>query len=72
MAALSLEERVAALEAEMEQLKQQRELDKSDDTVPWWKKIVGIYQDDPEFEEMVRFGQEWRRSEDAPDHEETA
>ena len=72
MATLSLEERVTALEAGLEQLKQQRELDKSDDTVPWWKKIVGIYQDDPEFEAAVRYGQEWRRSEDAPDDEETA
>lgn len=72
MAALSQEERVTALEAGLEQLKQQRELDKSDDAIPWWKKMVGIYQDDPEFEEAVRYGQEWRKSEDAPGDEEVA
>jgi len=67
MAAFTLEERVAELEAEVEQLKQQREMDKSDDTVPWWKKIVGVYQNDPEFEEAVRLGREWRESEGPSD-----
>lgn len=64
-----LEERVGELETEVKQLKQQRELDKSDDAVPWWKKIVGIYQDCPEFEEVVRFGQEWRGQEEPPKSE---
>ena len=62
MATLSLEERMTALEAEVQQLKQRQEPDKSDASVPWWKKIVGIYEDDPEFEEAVRFGREWRES----------
>lgn len=72
MAIPSLEERVAELEAEVQQLKQQRELGKSDDTVPWWKKIVGVYQDVPEFEEVVRFGQEWRRQEEPSEVEDEA
>jgi hypothetical protein len=28
----------------------------------WWKKIVGIYQDDPEFDEAMRLGREYRES----------
>ena len=72
MAALTLEERVAALEAAMEQLKQQRELDKSDDAIPWWKKMVGIYQDNPEFEEAVRAGRKWREDQELLGHEDEA
>jgi hypothetical protein len=63
MSTPTLEERMAVLETKLEQLQQQRELDKSDDAVPWWKKMVGVYQDCPEFEEVVRFGQEWRKQE---------
>ena len=72
MPALTLEERVAVLEAEVEQLKQQKEthqLDKSDETTTWWKRIVGIHANNPGFEEAVRLGREWRESEDVPDVE---
>ncbi len=68
----ALEERMTALEAEVKQLKQQRDmeqLDKSDDITPWWKRIVGIHADSPGFEEAVRLGREWRASEDASDAE---
>lgn len=70
MPTLTVEERLSALEAEVEQLKQQREadqLDKSDETTPWWKRIVGIHANSPGFEEAVRLGKEWRESEDVPD-----
>ena len=63
MAAASLEERVAGLEAEVKRLKQERGLDKSSEP-RGWQRIVGVFQDCPEFEEMVRYGQEWRKSED--------
>lgn len=59
-----LEERLAAVEAEVAELKRSKEPDKSDEDIPWWKKIVGIYADCPEFEEAVKFGREWRESED--------
>ena len=28
----------------------------------WWKKIVGIYKDDPDFVEAERLGREYRES----------
>ncbi len=70
MASSSLEERVAALEAEVKQLKQERELDKSSEP-RGWQRIVGVFQDCPEFEDMVRYGREWRESED-PEGEDEA
>lgn len=67
----ALEERMTALEAKMEQLQKAKEADKSDEEIPWWKKIVGIYADCPEFEESVRFDRKWRESED-PQNEDAA
>jgi hypothetical protein len=29
---------------------------------PWWKKIAGIFADDPAFEEAMGLGREWRQS----------
>lgn len=69
MAAPSLEERVTVLEAELQQLKQQSERDKSPDAPRGWQRLVGVFQDDPEFEEAVRLGREWRMS-DAPSDDE--
>jgi hypothetical protein len=28
----------------------------------WWERIVGIFEDDPEFEEAMRLGREYRDS----------
>jgi hypothetical protein len=28
----------------------------------WWKRIVGVYRDDPEFDEAMRLGREYRDS----------
>ncbi len=64
MAALSLEERVAALETRLEQIAHRQEPDTSPDAPRGWQRIVGIFQDDPDFEEAVRYGREWRASED--------
>lgn len=61
MAAQTLEARVAELEAEVKQFKQQRERDKSDKP-RGWRRIVGVFKDDPEFEEAVRARREWRES----------
>jgi hypothetical protein len=61
MASRTLEERVAALEAEVEQLKRERTASPSGEE-PWWKRIVGVFQEDPEFEEAMRLGREYRES----------
>lgn len=71
MAAPSLEDRVAALETELEQLKQQKTV-QATEAEPWWKKIVGTYKDDPAYEEAMRLGREWRESSRPADYEEAS
>ncbi len=56
-----LEARVATLETELTQVKQilsgvvQKE-------EPWWLKVAGSCENDPTFDNAVRYGQEWRKS----------
>lgn len=56
-----LEERVAALEAELSKLKQLLASLLKRET-PWWVNIAGSFEDDPTFEEAVQLGQDWRES----------
>lgn len=69
MAAPSLEKRVAALEAEMQQIRQQKKASPAADSRPWWEQIAGIYQNDPVFDEVERLGREWRESSRPEDYE---
>lgn len=59
MAGGSIEERVAALEAEMIRLKQLVEPQKS---VPWWEEWVGAFLNDPYFEQAMKYGRQYRES----------
>lgn len=59
MAELTLEERVEALELELKELRQHWEIDKPDEP-RGWQKIVGVFADNPEFEEAVLAGRKWR------------
>ena len=68
MAAARLENRVAAIEQEIERLKQQVESGTSQKTVPWYEKIFGTFKDDPDYEEAMRLGREYRMSQ-RPDYE---
>jgi hypothetical protein len=56
-----LEARVTMLEAELVQMKQALSgiLPKEDS---WWLKVVGSFENDPSFDEAVRYGQEWRKT----------
>lgn len=56
-----LEIRVATLETELAQMKQMLSgsLQKK---APWWLKVAGSFEDDPNFDEAVRLGQEWRKT----------
>ena len=55
-----LEQRVAALEAEVTKLKSQIEAMQT--TQPWWEQIAGTFQDDPMYEEAMRLGRQFRQS----------
>jgi hypothetical protein len=61
MAKADLEKRVAALEAEIPRLRAIVE-GQTSPKQPGWKKIVGIFEDDPMFEEAMRLGREYRES----------
>jgi hypothetical protein len=61
MTAVKLEERVAALEAEVSRLKAKIE-GAEKPAEPWWKQIRGRYANDPAFLEAMRLGREYRES----------
>jgi hypothetical protein len=55
-----MEQRLAALEAEVAALKKQVSGGKDDR--PWWKKISGAFAGDPAFLEAMKLGREYRES----------
>ncbi len=61
MAVQEIELRVAALEAEVAQLKQKLEC-VTNPASPWWREIYGTFADDPLHEEAMRLGREYRES----------
>lgn len=76
MSTQTLEERMTAVETKLEQLQrekeQKQEQDKEAEEPHGWKRIVGIFADNPEFEEAVRAGKEWRDSFRPSDYEEAS
>ncbi len=62
MAIASLEERVAKLETKLEQLEQKHGATASQDTRPWWEQIRGTFKNDPDYDEAMRLGREYRES----------
>jgi hypothetical protein len=68
MATVPLEERVAAVENEVERLKRQIEAAQSQKSVPWFEKIFGTFKDDAVYEEAMRLGKEYRLSQ-RPDYD---
>lgn len=59
MAGGSLEERVAALEAEVARLKQ---LVERQTPAQGWKAIVGTFLNDPYYEKAMKYGRQYRES----------
>jgi hypothetical protein len=58
-----LEVRVANLEAELAQMKQLMSSFYQPETESrWWLKVAGSFENDPDFDEAVRLGQEWRKA----------
>ncbi len=56
-----IEDRVAALEREVERLKAELP-EKPLQTLPWWKKVAGTFAESEGFEEAMRLGREYRES----------
>jgi len=61
MAVPEIELRVAALEAEVAQLKQQIKV-VSEAASPWWQEIYGTFANDSLYEEAMRLGRKYRES----------
>jgi hypothetical protein len=62
MATATLRERVAAVEREVSQLKEQLAEDRRHKGVPWWEQRFGAFADSPEYEDAARLGREYRES----------
>ena len=60
MASARLEQRVAALETEVAQLK--RKPEEQEIIGPWWEQIAGTFENDPLYEQAMRLGQHYRQS----------
>ena len=61
----SLEERIVALEHEVARLKQSVEGSAKPD---WIDRLTGSFKDDADFDEIVRLGQEYRKSQRPETH----
>ncbi|MEG3894477.1 MULTISPECIES: hypothetical protein [unclassified Microcoleus] len=61
MSTLSIEERVAALEAEVVQIRQKVE-SPAVSVTPWWEKIAGTFAQDSVYNEAMKLGHQYRRS----------
>ena len=62
MAARTLEDRMAAVEQELAQLKQQLQAELLPAPLPWWEKIAGTFADSEAHEEATRLGREYREA----------
>lgn len=57
---LTLQQRVDLLEQEINQIKSHLF---NNSRKPWWQKIVGIFENDPDFEQISSLGQAIREQE---------
>ncbi len=57
----NLEKRLQAVEEAVRRLQDQLE-NSEDPRQTWWREHVGRFKDDPEFEEILRLGKQYRQS----------
>jgi hypothetical protein len=58
-----LDVRVATLETELAQMKNLlANFIQPETPAPWWQQVAGSLENDPDFDEAVRIGQEWRKT----------
>lgn len=62
MAAGTVEERLTAVETELERLKQTLLPEPIVMKIPWWEQRFGAFADSKEYEEAERLGREYRES----------
>ena len=65
MPSQTVEERLAALEAEVTLLKRQHSTP-TEQKIPWWEQRWGAFKDDPMYDEAMRLGAEYRKSQPTP------
>ena len=70
MALETLEERIDRLESKLQEVEEQL-TQRPSAMKRGWRWFVGIYADSPDFDEVVRIGQEWR-SADRPSEDEAS
>ena len=62
MATGTLEERMAAVEQELAQLKKQLQAETPPASLPWWEKIAGTFANSEHYDEAMRLGRQYRES----------
>lgn len=62
MTATSIQQRLAALEADMAELKALVAKSQPKKELPWWEAIYGTFANDPYYAEAMRLGREYRES----------
>ena len=73
MAVETLEQSVEKLESRIQEV-EERLAEQIENAIPkkrGWRWFVGIYADSPDFDEVVRIGQEWRNADCPADDEDT-
>ena len=60
--ATALEERVAVLEAPVQELEKATVAHEEKPETPWWEKIRGTFKDDPTYDEATALGRAYRES----------
>jgi ABC-type uncharacterized transport system substrate-binding protein len=58
----ALRRRIDLLDAEVAKLKHEARTNRSQGPKKWWEEIAGHFDGDPVFDEIVKEGRKWRRS----------